>query len=172
MRMLALERRSGFWGLVLLVWAALVFSVSRPAPASAQDIPSRQVTLFGILATPNSSAIDPELKTIAPQLRQLLPGHGFKLLEVQSKRLTAGQSIACAKLQGFVAETALIDPLDINGKVQLRFQLGVKTQQGPADNQTVEVQMATVVSTPPNQLSFFDKPLSDGTRIIIGMGAR
>ncbi|HEV3121613.1 MAG TPA: hypothetical protein VGY53_06910, partial [Isosphaeraceae bacterium] len=65
--------------------------------ASAQEIPSRQVTLFGILATPGSNTIDPRLNSIAPELKRYWPNYGFKLLEVQSRRLMVGQSLTCQK---------------------------------------------------------------------------
>jgi hypothetical protein len=131
-------------------------------PASAQELPSRQVTLFGIMATPGSNVIDPQLKTIAPELRKYWPNHGFKLLEVQSRRLTVGQSLTCSKLAGFAAETSLLEPLDINGKVKLQFALG----------EGGRFQRATIVTTPPNQPFFFDKPLPNGARLLIGVGAR
>ena len=36
--------------------------------AQVVDGPARQVTLFGIVADPNNSRIDPKLEKIAPQL--------------------------------------------------------------------------------------------------------
>jgi hypothetical protein len=155
-----------------LLVTALAGLLRFAAPSSlAQDITSRQVTLFGILATPGKTTVDKDLKSIEPQLRQLLPGHGFKLLEVQSKRLVPGQTVVCTKLGGFVAELGLIAPIDPNGKVQLRYALGAKVP-GNSESQDLEMQAATIVSTPPNQLSFFDKELAGGSRLIIGMGAR
>lgn len=145
-----------------LTLALLFVSTALAGTSTAQQVPSRQVTVFGILATPGSNQIDPQLKSIAPQLQQLLPNHGFKLLEVQSKRLTPGQSVTCTKLNGYQAEAQLVTLQDPNGKVQLRFALGYNGS----------MQAATIVSTPPNQLSFFDKPLSDGSRLILGIGAR
>jgi len=130
--------------------------------ASAQELPSRQVTLFGIVATPGSAMVDPKLKTIAPELRKYWPNYGFKLLEVQSRRLTVGQSLTCQKLGAFAAQTSLLVPVDANGKVQLRFEL----EEGGV------LQMATIVTTPPNQPFFFDKPLPNGSRLLIGIGAR
>lgn len=141
---------------------ALIGLVAASTRAPAQDALSRQVTLFGIVATPGSTRIDEKLESIGPQLRKLLPGHGFELLEVQSKRLVPGQSVSCTKLNGFGAETRLLDALDPNGKVQLQFALG----------QGGQLQMTTVVSTPPNQLFFIDKLQANGSRLIIGIGAR
>jgi hypothetical protein len=153
---------AGLLGLAAFTVFGLVSRVAPSAFAIAQDLSSRQVTLFGVLATPGSTAVDPQLKSTLPQLRKLLPGHGFKLLEVQSKRLTIGQSITCDKLNQFTAEAGLINSLDDNGKVEIRFALGYQGQ----------MQMATIVSTPPNQLFFFDKALDDGTHLLIGIGAR
>ena len=45
----------------------------------------RQITVFAILATPGGKAVDSELATIQPQLSRLLPHHGFKLLDAQSR---------------------------------------------------------------------------------------
>jgi hypothetical protein len=123
---------------------------------------ARQVTLFGIVATPGSRAIDPKLASVSGQLRRLLPDHGFRLLDVRSKRLEPGQSVACKLGDGFVAETKLVDPLDGNGKIQLRCELRRHDQE----------QFATLVTTPPNQLFFCEKRLNDGSRILIGVGAR
>lgn len=142
--------------------AVLLVATMLAGASSGQQVASRQVTVFGILATPGSSQIDPQLKTIAPQLQQLLPNHGFKLLEAQSRRLTPGQSVTCTKLNGYQAEAQLVTPLDANGKVQLQFAIGTNGM----------MQAATIVATPPNQLSFFDKPFSDGSRLILGVGAR
>jgi hypothetical protein len=123
---------------------------------------ARQVTLFGIVATPGSRAIDPKLASVSGQLRRLLPDHGFRLLDVRTKRLRPGQSVACELGDGFVAETSLVKVLDANGKIQLRCELRWNDQQ----------QFATLVTTPPNQLFFCEKRLNDGSRILIGVGAR
>jgi hypothetical protein len=127
----------------------------------AQDA-TLQVTLFAIVAKPGSNAIDPKLAKIAPQLRKLLPGHGFKLLDVQSKPLGTGESVRCDLGGGLIASTALVRPLNENGKVELRCLL---SQNGVA-------QFDTLVATPPNQLFFCDRMRDDGTRLLIGVGAR
>ncbi|WP_422927901.1 hypothetical protein [Singulisphaera sp. PoT] len=155
------------WLLVRLVAGllALGFSLSNPAGAFAQQAqrrPGRQVTIFGIVATPNNTAIDPKLKAIAPQLRELLPNHGFRLLDVKTKRLVAGQAVTCDLGNGASASTTLIRPIDDDGKVQLRCDLVVNDVN----------QNATLVNTPPNQLFFCDKVLDDGSRLLIGIGAR
>ena len=148
----------GTIGLVLAGLLGLVATGAR----SQDGASARQVTVFGIVATPNSNAIDPKLKSIAPQLRGLLPNHGFRLLDVQSKRLVAGQAVTCNLGAGGAAATTLMVPLDGNGKVQLRCEL--LQDQSPV--------FATVVATPPNQLFFCDRQNPDGSRLLIGIGAR
>ncbi len=91
-----------------------------------------------------------------------MPGHGFKLLGVESKRLEAMQSVTCDLGRGYKAETVLVRPLDENGKVQLRCnlsRLGTK-------------EFSTLVKTPVNQLFFYERSLKDGARVLIGVGAR
>jgi hypothetical protein len=146
------------------LWLPIVLAAQAVAigpVARAQD-GTLQVTLFAIVAKPGSNAIDPKLAKIAPQLRKLLPGHGFKLLDVQSKSLGAGESVRSDLGGGLIASTALIRPLNENGKVELRCLL---TQDGIA-------QFDTLVATPPNQLFFCDRMRADGTRLLIGVGAR
>ncbi len=145
--------------LAILVAVLLGF---RPAAARAQDVPSRQVTVFGILADPNDPTVDDKLKPIAPQLRRLFPGHGFKLLGSETRRIAQGQSVICDFGGGYEAGAQLMTPYDANGKTQLRFQLD---KDGSID-------FARLVSTPTNQLFFLDKRLPDSTRLIIGIGAR
>ncbi|HEV3165782.1 MAG TPA: hypothetical protein VGZ22_17270 [Isosphaeraceae bacterium] len=171
-----MRRRLALWAPAVLVLAGLVGALGLSLRTSGQDLPSRQVTLVGILATSDSTKVDKKLKEVEPQLRQLLPGYtgGFKLLEAQSKRLTQGHSITCRKLDGFVAKTTLMVPLDDNGKVQLNFAFGTRmaNPQNSDDDSGDVMQASTIVTTPPNQLSFFEKQLADGTRLIIGMAAR
>jgi len=131
-------------------------------PQPPQEEPARQVTLFGVLATPNDQGVDPKLSTVEAQLRKLVPGHGFRLLGVQTRRLTVGQALEIPLGAGFTAATTLLHPLDDNGKVQLRCV--VQANQIP--------QLDTLVTTPPNQLFFCEKPLPSGERLLIGVGAR
>lgn len=160
-------RAGGRWLLPAAAVAALAAVVAillglRPATTRAQDVPSRQVTVFGILANPNDATLDAKLKPIAPQLRRLFPGHGFKLLGAETRRIAQGQSVICDLGDGFEAGAQLMSPYDANGKTQLRFELD---QDGMID-------FARIVSTPTNQLFFLDKRLPDGTRLIIGIGVR
>ena len=124
--------------------------------------PGRQVTLFGVIAVPNDARIDPRLARIETQLRKLLPGHGFRLLGVQSKRLTTNQALTCPLGDNYTATTTLTNPFDENGKVQLRCSVVL--------NQVV--QLESQVGTPPNQLFFCEKQLPNGSRLLVGVGAR
>ncbi len=123
---------------------------------------ARQVTVIGIIATPGGSAIDSRLATIKPQLEKLKPKHGFKLLDVESKRLEAGESVACDFKNGYKSETVLVRALDDSGKVELRCELrhdGTRL-------------FSTLVKTPLNQLFFCERELEDGSQLLIGVGAR
>jgi hypothetical protein len=140
----------------------LIPALALRARGQVPDAPARQVTLFGVIASPFDPRIDPKLAKIAPQLRKLLPGHGFRLLDVQSKRLTASQSVTCNLEDGFTAAATLIQPVDENGKVRLRC----------AVLQKEVVALESLVTTPANQLFFCDKLLPNATRMLIGIGAR
>jgi hypothetical protein len=152
------------------VWLGLAFCTvvgfGSPQPVGAQQDgfdSSRQVTLFGIQATPNSDYLDPKLKPIGPQLRRLFPNHGFKLLGVETQRITVGQSLPVVLGEsGYEAHVQLVTPLDINGKTQLRFEL----------DQNSTIDFATLVTTPLNQLFFLEKRFPDGSRLVMGIGVR
>ncbi|HWE37846.1 MAG TPA: hypothetical protein VG406_14855 [Isosphaeraceae bacterium] len=164
----------GGWMAAFACLALLAASRALPRRAHAQDedtgrrIPSAavpsQVTICGIRATPGESKIDPRLrrKHLDPQLRRMFPGHGFRLLAVDSRPLIAGQSLTCDLEDGYAAKVELIDPFDKDGKVRLRIRL----VRGKA------IAFETVVTVPPNQLFFCDKALSDKTRLILGIAAR
>ncbi|MHC5541844.1 hypothetical protein ACYOEI_26800 [Singulisphaera rosea] len=151
-------------GWLVLVASGLALASFAPTlrEASAQANSSWQVTMFAIAAKPDSQDMDPRLKLVAPQLRKLFPNHGFKLLDVKSKRLMAGKAMSCKLGKGYIAETTMIRPSDDDGKVRLRCEILCDEVS----------QVETVVATPPNQLFFCDKPLPDGTRLLIGIGAR
>ncbi|GIW89257.1 MAG: hypothetical protein KatS3mg108_3581 [Isosphaeraceae bacterium] len=129
-----------------------------PPPANA----TRQVTVFGILATPSDDALDPKLEPIAEQLRVLFPGHGFRLLGTETRRLRVQGDLTCDLGLGYAAHARLINPLDSNGKVQLRFEL----------DRYGQLEFATLVTTPLNQLFFCDRRFPDGTRLVLGIGVR
>ena len=64
--------------------------------------------------------------------------------------------------EGFEANAQLMNPLDVNGKAQLRFELD--------RNNTID--FATLVTTPLNQLFFLEKRFPDGSRLVMGIGVR
>lgn len=152
------------WRVLALAVLAVAFGPRLPQAQAQFPVaePTRQVTLFAVIAVPGQSAIDPKLAGIEPQLRKLLPGHGFKLLDVRSKRLRAGESVECDLGSGWTASTHLLLPLDQNGKVELRCRLLLEGA----------VEFDTRVATPPNQLFFCDRLIDNGQRLLIGVGAR
>ncbi len=123
---------------------------------------ARQVTICAIIADPSNQTIDPRLAAIGPQLRKLLPNHGFTLVDVKSKRLNSGQSVVCNLGGGLTAEALLVEPLDDNGKVQIKCDLWLNSVS----------QFSTAVATPPNQLFFCDQKRMNGTHLLIAVGAR
>ena len=88
-----LWRCSALAALAILLGLALPSLRAQFPNEGAEPDPARQVTLFGIIATAGSNDLDPKLAGIEGQLRKLLPGHGFKLLDVRTKRLMTGQSL-------------------------------------------------------------------------------
>ena len=150
--------------------------------ASGDD--GAQVTVFAILAKPGSKVVDSKLVSIETQLNQLLPHHGFKLLDAQSKLLVPGESVVCDLGQGYTAETSLVQPWphiedpDLLGAVvgvlaaQLKRPLGkVHFRCELFLNQAL--QFSANVKVPLNQLFFCERPfLDDGTKLLIGIGAR
>lgn len=145
---------------------ALMLLLIAPVPAligRVQDAPeSRQVTLFAVIASKEDMTIDPKLAKVAPQLRKLLPDHGFRLLSVKTKRLGIGQTLTVKLEDGLTAATTLSEALDDNGKVKLKCEV----------LRAREVVLESLVTTPANQLFFCDKMLPDSTRLLVGIGAR
>ena len=170
---MAVSRRRPAWFGIELAVALIAFSglalglsgirVSRAeVEASANGEVARQVTVFGVIATPGIKAIDSKLVSINTQLGKLLPKHGFKLLDVQSERIVAGESVTCKLANDYVAAISLVRSLDDDGKVELRCEL--LQNDAPL--------FSTLVKTPLNQLFFCRRPLPDGSQLLIGMGAR
>jgi hypothetical protein len=154
--------RSAGLALSLALLAACSNLVALPS-SSAQEATGRQVVMFGVLATPGSTAMDPKISpVVAARLRRTLPGHGFKLVGVKSARLVAGESLALPLGGGFATKAQLITPLDAKGKVQMRFGLSLDGFS----------QFQSIVTTPADQFNFFDKMLTDDTHLLIGVGAR
>lgn len=139
----------------------------RPTRAEGEADPYRDVvrhvTVFAILATPDGKSVDGRLTTIQKHLARLLPGHDFKLLDAQTARIVAGESIECKLTHGYEVETTLVRPIDDEGKVQLRCELSLDGER----------QFSATVRTPLNQLFFCERPyLTDGSKLLIGVAAR
>lgn len=146
----------------LLLALATVVGTAWLGPAAWAGEDARQVTVCGIIADPKNMDVDPKLAQIQPQLSKLLPKHGFKLIEAKTKRVKGGQSVVCDLGGGYAAEALLVEPLDDNGKVQLRCDLTLNSVS----------QFSTLVTTPANQLFFCDQKRGDGTHLLIAVGAR
>jgi hypothetical protein len=147
-----------------LVLALFGLKLSRAeVPGDSSSAVSQQVTVFVILATPGSKAVDSKLANIKAQLNRLLPHHGFKLLDAQSRRIVAGESVTCELGSGYTAETSLVRPVDENGKVLLRCELFLNKER----------QFSAKVKAPLSQLFFCERPfLDDRSKLLIGVGAR
>lgn len=160
-----------------LTMAGLIFGVTamvgfglRPTRAGAGvgadprgDV-VRHVTVFAILATPDrAKSVDHRLSTIQKYLGELLPDHGFKLLDVKSARIVAGESIGSRLTHGYSVETTLLRPIDEDGKVKLRCELDLNGER----------QFSATIRAPLNQLFFCERPyLTDGSKLLIGLAAR
>ncbi len=129
--------------------------------AKERESASHQVTLFGIQAVPGDSDSDPELSKVLPQLRKILPDHGFKLLGTTNARRSFGEQVVCDLGQGLRLRAELVEP-ERSGKIRLDVALDDDGQE----------QFMIAVSTPLNQLFFLDKKLKDGNLLLIGVGAR
>jgi hypothetical protein len=123
---------------------------------------ARQVTVFGVLATPGAKTVDSRLSNIHRQLDKLLPDNGFKLLDARSERIINGESITCSLGKRYTLTTSLVTPLDENGKVELRCELFHDEVR----------EFSTLVKAPVNQLFFCQRPLKNGSQFLIGVGAR
>jgi hypothetical protein len=148
-------------GLALGAWGLKVSRAEGEADPYREVV--RHVTVFAILATPEGQAVDTKLTNIQPHLSRLLPRHGFKLLDAQSARIVAGESVDCTLTHGYMVETTLVHPIDENGKVELRCDLTLDGDR----------QFTASVRTPLNQLFFCERPyLTDGSKLLIGVAAR
>ncbi len=148
-----------------LLFLALIRGLMDPSSTLGawQGAPARQVVMFAVHATPGGVAMDRKISpAIQAELRKALPNHSFKLVKVKSERVMAGQSMTADLGDGFGATAQLLNPLDPNGKVQVRFEL----------SRFESSMFQTVVVTPPDQFNYFDKRLDDGSRLLLGIGAR
>jgi hypothetical protein len=137
--------------------------VSRADVKSSDDnVRARQVTVFGVLATPGGKTLDPRLSNIHSELDKLLPKNGFRLLDARNERVVDGEAVTCDLGNGRLLTTTLVKWLDENGKVELRCEL----------SQDKAVEFSTLVKTPTSQLFFCQRALDDGTQLLIGVGAR
>ncbi|WP_206107741.1 hypothetical protein [Paludisphaera rhizosphaerae] len=121
-----------------------------------------QVTVFAIKATPNASAIDPRLSEVRDQLRKVLPNHGFELIATRSERLQPGETLPCDLGEDRVAETTY------ESAEAGRISFLCSFREGPSDAPAY----TTHVDAPENQLFFYERSLRDGSRVLIGVGAR
>jgi hypothetical protein len=121
-----------------------------------------QVTVFGVLATPDGKTLDPRLSSVHKQLENLLPKNGFRLLDARSERIVDGEAVTCNLENGYSLTTTLVKSLDENGKVELRCELLHEKQSD----------FSTLVKTPVSQLFFCQRSLNDGSKLLIGVGAR
>lgn len=166
-----MNRRAGL-ALAVLVLSAGLAPTATAQNLVAQAVPGRQVTLFGILATPSDMKVevDAKLRKIEPQLRKLFPdnNYSFKLLATESKRLGVNDMVTCRLGDGFVAGAQLVSIADVDGNLNMKFVLEYDG----------EVEFTTIVRTPPNQLFFCDKALPNngklpnGSKLLIGLGGR
>lgn len=144
-------------GLVFL----LGFALSWGGVAGAKETASHQVTLFGIRAIPGESISDPELSKVLPQLRKILPDHGFQLLGTKNERRSFGERVECELGEGLKLRAELVEA-ELSGKIRMDVSLEDDGQE----------QFMIAVSTPLNQLFFLDKKLKGGDLLLIGVGAR
>ena len=139
-----------------------------PDPALAKQEASPgdwQVTVIGMQVTPGEAdgGMDPRLASIKNQLRKLIPAnHGVKLLDVRSDRISVGKAIRCDLGKDRRVEVTLVDPLGMEGKIKLHYELSEGKRRLTASD----------VSSPLNQLFFCEHKLEDGSRLLIGVGAR
>src|SRR5262245_43958126 len=171
---MAARRQLPYWLGIKLSLAIVLFSafavllsglhISRAGVRNNNDSDNaRQVTVFGILASPHSKTVDSRLSSVfRSQLEKLLPRNGFKLLDARSGCIFDSESISCNLGQDYRLTTELVKPLDQNGKVVLRCEL--------FHDKVCE--FATLVKTPLDQLFFCRRQLSDGSQLLIGIGAR
>ena len=134
--------------------------------ANQEPTPSDwQVTVIGMQVLPGEAdgGMDPRLASIKNQLRKLIPAnHGVKLLDVRSDRISAGKTIRCDLGKDRRVKVTLVDPLGMEGKIKLHYELTEGKKRLAASD----------VSSPLNQLFFCEHKLEDGSMLLIGVGAR
>lgn len=159
----------GLLGTARISWADLpTTETTTKADAKSTDTgtPACQVTVIALLVSRDEmkDGLDPRLDKIKKQLRKLIPeNHGIKLLDVQqSDSLSVDQAVTCKLGDGRLARVTLIEPPNPEGKVKIRCELTKrKTRLSVSE-----------VATPMNQLFFCEHTLEDGSKFLIGIGAR
>jgi len=153
-------------GLVVIGFGALATLLSSVhvtrAEVEPDEIIARQVTVFGVIATPGDRTTDARLVRYNDELSELIPFHGFKLLDAQSSRIIDGESVTCTLGNGYTVKASLVKSRNENGKVEIRCELF-------HDHAS---QFSTLVKSPLHQLFFCQDALPDGTQLLIGIGAR
>ena len=146
-------------GLCALAVGLSSLHISR-AEVEPDDVIARQVTVFGVVATPADRTTDPRLVKYSNELAGLIPHHGFKLLDAQSTRIIDGESVTCKFSNSYSVKASLVKSLNENGKVEIRCELFHDHAR----------QFATLVKAPLSQLFFCQEALPDGTQLLIGIG--
>jgi hypothetical protein len=153
-------------GMIVIGVAVLAVGLSSlritRAEVEPDEIIARQVTVFGLIATPADRTTDPRLVSFTDELSELIPHHGFKLLDAQSTRIIDGESVTSTLGNGYTVTASLVKALNENGKVEIRCELF-------KDHVS---QFSTLVKSPLHQLFFCQEALADGTQLLIGIGAR
>ncbi len=117
------------------------------------------VTVFAIRATPGAG-FDPRLAPVRGQLRSIAPDDRLELIATASEPLRPGETLTCELGDDRIAETTF--EKDEDGRILLRCVF--KDGDAPP--------FSTRVDAPENQLFFYERPLGDGARALIGVGAR
>ena len=123
-------------------WACRACSIPR-AEVEPDDIIARQVTVFGVVATPADRTTDSRLVSFSNELAELIPYHGFKLLDAQSTRIIDGESVTCTLGNGY---TVRLPGQSAERKRQSRDSL--RAIPGSSS------QFSTLVKSPLHQLFF------------------
>jgi hypothetical protein len=150
--------RGFLWPFVILL--AGCTNHPEPTPPPVEPGPSVTVTVFAIRARPGVSGVDPRLAPVRGQLRSIAPDDGLELIATLSEPLKPGETLSCDLGDGRVADTTF--EKEEAGRVILRCEF--KDGDSPP--------FSTRVDAPENQLFFYERPLADGSRALIGVGAR